>query len=134
MESFALSKTAEEQVTGRPLAHDRAVTFQLSEPEALSAPPYRAPRRAGLHPRHPAAHELERWEAQVNRAGVKGVKGLGYPAFLEAEVGLEDRREAVEFAQECRWRGRRGRRPVRIQQLADLPEDRCSPSRDTRTS
>ena len=36
-------------------------------------------------------------------------------------MGLEDRREAVEFAQECRWRGRR---PARLQELADLPEDR----------
>ena len=35
-------------------------------------------------------------------------------------MGLEDRREAVEFAQERRWRGRR---PAWPQKLADLPED-----------
>ena len=57
---------------------------------------------------------------EVDRAGVKGVKGLGYAAFLEAEMGLEDRREAVEFPPECRRRSNGPRR----QQLADLLEDR----------
>ena len=38
MESFALSKTGEEQVTGRPLADDRTVTFQVYEPERLRMP------------------------------------------------------------------------------------------------
>ena len=57
---------------------------------------------------------------QVDRAGIKGVQGLGYAAFLEAEMGLEDRREAVEFPPECRRRSNGPRR----QQLADLLEDR----------
>ncbi len=58
---------------------------------------------------------------EVNGPGIKGVQGLGYAAFLEAEMGLEDRREAVEFPQERRWRDGR---PVRRKEPADLPEDR----------